>query len=153
VSVVVEKEGFRRWTGEVTLAAGAERSVQADLEPLPKATPKPIAARSAVPTPQGVKPGDLVPMGPDVTPPKRISGDASVTPPSRPKQKGSISVILEFIVNEDGSVGQIQVNQSGGDELDHACLKTVSGWKYSPANLKGTPVKVRQQAKFTFEYR
>jgi TonB family protein len=100
-----------------------------------------------------VKPGDLVPVTPDVILPKKVSGDAPSPPSNRSKFKGSISVLVGFIVREDGTVSDARVVQSGGDALDQACLGAIVKWKYVPASLQGVPVKVQQQARFTFEFR
>jgi TonB family protein len=148
VVVTVEKDGFQRWTQEITARAGGSQSVRADLQI--------VAPQSAAPTPPpvaAVKPGDLVPVTPDVVLPKKLSGDAPSPPSSRPKLKGSISVLVGFIVKEDGTVTDPRVEQSGGDALDQACLAAILKWRYVPASLQGVPVKVQQQARFTFEFR
>jgi TonB family protein len=139
-AVTLDKEGFLPWQREVSLAAGASQSLRAQLEPVPQATP--------VPAPK-VKAGDLVPLTPEVTPPKKVSGES----PKAPRQKLSGSVLLEFVVNDDGTVSQAKVVESAGETLDRLCLDTISRWRYQPASLNGIPVKVLQRAKFTFQIR
>jgi TonB family protein len=147
LSVTVEKEGFKPWKRDVTIGAGGAQTLRAELEPVAAVVPSPSV--SAAPA---LKTGDLVPLTPDVVPPRKISGDAPAAP-SAPKQKGTLSVVVEFVVNDDGTVGGVRVVQSGGDALDRAALGAVSGWRYVPATLQGVRVKVQQRAKFTFEYR
>jgi TonB family protein len=147
LSVAVEKEGFKPWRRDVilfsrglTLEARLDRLVM-ETPPAPKPTP--------TPTPPGVKAGDLVALGPDVTPPKRVAG-GSPRVPSGSKQKLTGSVVVEFVIDEDGRVRDERVVESAGNALDASCLEAVRAWRYEPATTQGVKVKVLQRSKFTF---
>jgi len=139
--VEVRKEGFKPWSGEVILTAGDQASVQAPLEALPTAAPA---------TPAPVRRGDHVPMTPDVTPPKRVAGSS----PSLPRGvRPPASVLVEYVVTEEGRVTGARILESGGAELDRASLEAVSGWRFEPAWLNGVQVKVTRSVRFTFQRR
>jgi TonB family protein len=143
VSLVVERDGFKTWKKDLVLVAGSMK-LAARLERLPQE-----AAAKPTPTPAGVKAGDLVPLGPDVTPPKRRSDDQPEVPRNAPKASGS--VLVEFVVDEDGRTTDAKVTESAGAILDAACLDAVKRWRYTPASTQGVKVKVVQRARFTFQ--
>jgi TonB family protein len=151
VSVGVHKEGYRPWTQEVSLPAGESVRLQAQLEAIPPPaaeTPPPAA-----PTPPPLKRGDLVALTPDVKPPRRTGGDSPGMPRSGPRPRLPASVLLEFVVTEDGGVRDIRVVESGGDVLDRACSEAVARWRYEAAVKDGIEVSVTQRARFTFQSR
>ncbi len=145
VAVVVEKDGFLPWRGDVTLRNGATESLLAKLEPIPVALPSPPPAAR-------VKTGDLIPLTDDVTPPKKISGESPRLPSSRAGLKSS-SAIVEFTVTEDGAVQEPRIVESAGAALDRACLEAVHRWRYAPATKDGVRVKVVQRTRFRFEFK
>jgi protein TonB len=49
-------------------------------------------------------------------------------------------VILEAIVNEEGTVKEVKVLRSVNPVLDREALAAVRQWKYEPVVLNGTPV-------------
>jgi periplasmic protein TonB len=61
-------------------------------------------------------------------------------------------VILEAIVDEEGSVIQIKV-LSGHILLRDAALEAVKRWKYSPTILNGEPIKVQSAITINFNLR
>jgi TonB family protein len=63
------------------------------------------------------------------------------------------SVLVEFVVTEDGTVVEPQVLESAGDVIDGACLRAVGDWRYEPARKDGVEVRVKQRARFTFRER
>jgi TonB family protein len=142
--VEVRKDGFKPWSSEVTLAPGEQASLQARLEPLPAAAPP---SPTAAPV---VRRGDLVPMTPAVTPPKKLAGNS----PSLPRgSKTPVSVLVEYVVTEEGRVTGARILESGGAELDRACVEAVSGWRFEPAWLNGVQVKVTRTVRFSFRDR
>jgi serine/threonine-protein kinase len=147
-SISVEKDGFKPWRKDLKLAPGKQETLEARLEPVPRETPAPPVAA----TPPPLRTGDLVPLTPDVTPPKKLSGD-SVTLRTKLPKKFNGSVVVEFIVDEDGKVRDPKVVESAGAAIDAPCLDAVKTWRYEPATLRGTRVKVQQRTRFTFQSR
>jgi serine/threonine-protein kinase len=146
--IIVEKSGYRRWRREMTLASGEAKELHATLEAAPaaRATPPPT------PPPPATKTGDLVALTPDVTPPRRLSGNGPDLPRNTAGFK-STTVVVEFVVTEDGDVKDPKVIEPAGDARDNACLQAVSRWRYTPATKDGVRVRVIQQARFRFEAR
>jgi TonB family protein len=63
----------------------------------------------------------------------------------------SRSVVVSFVVTEEGDVADPNVVESGGSRvLDEAVLTAVRSWKFSPAVKRGIKVKVRITHKQTF---
>jgi len=62
-------------------------------------------------------------------------------PPLAAKAHVQGSVILEAVVDEEGSVSTLKV-LSGHPLLVEAALQAVRQWKYSPTVLNGEPVSV-----------
>ncbi len=120
-------------------------------EPTPKHPPHaPPAARVTRTAPPSSRPAP-VPAPPEkVTPPKRLSGRSPKLPRGTPLPA---SVLVEFVVREDGTVGEARVAESGGEALDVVCLEAVRDWRYQPAKTGGVAVSYRQQHRFTFRDR
>ena len=57
-----------------------------------------------------------------------------------PRTRGM--VILEVIVDVKGRVSSPKVLKGVSTDLDSAATKTVLGWRYLPATLRGKPVPV-----------
>ncbi len=144
VTVVVEKDGFRRWRKRLTLVSGRTEEVTARLQ----RTAAPGSAR-----PPAVAKGDLVSLAADVTPPRRLSGESPSYPDQAQKLKLGGSVLLEFLVTEHGEVKEPKVLESAGEVLDNVSIEAVSRWRYQPAVKAGVKVKVKQRARFTFKAR
>ena len=52
-------------------------------------------------------------------------------------------VRVRFIVNEDGSVSDIEVTESKPRRIfDDAVLRSVAGWRFKPGTVGGVPVKI-----------
>jgi len=150
-TVLVLKAGFEPWSREVALEAGGVQRLSARLENRASSAPAPLPADST-PTPPTVKTGDLVPVSDAVTPPRRISGP-NPNVPSSVIGRGQSSAVVEFTVDESGSVTDPRIVESAGDVLDKACLDAVARWRYEPAVTQGVRVKVVQRATFRFERR
>jgi outer membrane biosynthesis protein TonB len=119
--------------------------------PLPAATAQlppgevPAAAPVAAPVDQKVYEEDAV----DVKP-RRVSGASAPYPDWGPKlaRGQKVSITASFVVNEEGDVTDIRVEQGGG--VLEAILLEISRWKYEPGRRGGVPVKVRVRWKHTF---
>jgi TonB family protein len=52
------------------------------------------------------------------------------------------NVILEIIINRDGTVGEVSVRRGLGAGLDERAIEAVRQWKFAPARRLGEPVDV-----------
>lgn len=58
---------------------------------------------------------------------------------------GAGAAKLEFVVNPDGSVGEIQVNRAAGTDSERVAVETVKKWTFYPACLLDVPIAFRMQ--------
>jgi len=59
-------------------------------------------------------------------------------------------VIVEFIVNKEGSVESAEVIKSANDQLDEIVMNAVKALKFKPGEQRGKPVKVKIKIPITF---
>jgi serine/threonine protein kinase len=122
--------------------------------PTPTPTPLPIVLlppQSWPPTPSPPPIDPRVYEEDEVdTAPRRISGASASYPDWGPKlaRGEKVSITASFVVNEQGDVTEIRVEQGGG--VLEAILLEISRWKYEPGRRAGRPVKVRVSWKHTF---
>jgi periplasmic protein TonB len=62
-------------------------------------------------------------------------------------------VVLEIVVQRDGSVGDVKVVQRLGSGLDERAVAAVRQWRFSPARRYGTPVDVIVEVAVEFKLR
>ncbi len=97
--------------------------------------------------------GDVV-MTDDLVdvPPKPVSTGSFKYPPSAKKQGVEGYVVLSILVNDDGSVSQLQVLESHPNGIfDNAAIQGVRLWHFEPAKYKGDTVKVWAKQKIRFD--
>lgn len=112
---------------------------------LPAPTPTPQPTIAPTPTPVAVakaKEGDLVEI-PDVWPEPIFTPKPSY-PPLAARQKLGGTVILRVLVDETGTVRDVQVLRGIKPDLglDAAAVSAVKNWRYKPALKDGVRVKV-----------
>ncbi|MET0552380.1 MAG: energy transducer TonB [Vicinamibacteria bacterium] len=73
--------------------------------------------------------------------PKKVTHVNPTFPPSARGGKGGV-VVLTTVIGTDGRIGQIQLLESAGQELDLSAIGAVGGWRYTPVLLDGEPVPV-----------
>ena len=56
-----------------------------------------------------------------------------------------------FVVTPSGEVTEIQIRESGGQQLDSAVMAALAKRKYTPGSKKGVKVKVRVTFRQTFQ--
>jgi protein TonB len=63
--------------------------------------------------------------------------------------------MVEAVVREDGSVGQVQVTRSLDQTfgLDQEAIKAVRRWRFAPGTRFGQPVPVLVEIELTFTLR
>ncbi len=142
-------DGHARWAGAVEVTAGRQVSLEAPLAPLAAAT------ATTAPTPEPVdttrvyenKAGDVDHLA------RKKSGDSPSYPSGRaPRLKSGerVSVTFSFVVTETGEVEGLTVEESAGKVIDDVVVEAVGTWKFEPATIRGTPVRVRIVRKQTF---
>jgi TonB family protein len=89
--------------------------------------------------------------GGGVTAPRQIRrSDPTYTDSARRARAGG-TVLLRFIVNEDGSVSNLTTAQPPlGFGLDEQAARMADRWQFSPATLEGQPVKADIRAETSF---
>jgi TonB family protein len=145
--IEITKDGFEPWTGTLVVVRGKKARIEAHLRPLVKATPTPP------PQPEQVDPNRTYDQGDVDTPPRQTSGTSASYPKDAPKLKSgqSVSVGGTFVVTANGEVTEIQIRESGGQQLDTAVMAALAKRKYTPGSKKGVKVKVRVPFRQTFQ--
>lgn len=100
------------------------------------------------PPPDGKNPRDL----PQLSPEKKTAGDVHAPeytfrlfpeyPPQARHEKQEGKVVVESIIEKDGSVSNPRVLEHQPLGLDVSALYAICGWRFKPATLKGEPVRV-----------
>lgn len=62
-------------------------------------------------------------------------------------------VVLEIVVQRDGSVGAVRVRQGLGSGLDERAIEAVRQWRFAPARRLGQPVDVMVEVAVEFRLR
>lgn len=81
-------------------------------------------------------------VGGEVTAPIKIAGAAPVYTELARRAHISGAVIVEAIIDEQGNVTNPRVLRGLPMGLDRSAVETIQTWKFTPARLKGKPVKV-----------
>ena len=122
-----------------------------------------LAVTAAAPPPLPVAaPPAVVPSPPPIPRPPRIytSADADVVSPQAIRQELPAFVgpmilakqgAIEVIIDETGTVELARMVLSVSAPYDSLALKAAQGWRYSPATVRGTPVKYRKLVHVTIK--
>jgi TonB family protein len=107
----------------------------------PEASPVFVAV-----TPRGpehvLAPLDAFTAGDDIQRPKLVTRVEPRYPEALRRDKKSGMVVIQAIVNADGSVGPATVVRHSDPEFDDSALEAVRQWRYEPAVLREKPVRV-----------
>jgi TonB family protein len=91
--------------------------------------------------------------GSGITPPrllKEVKGDYT----EEARRAGIAGdVLLEIVVNRDGSVGEVRVLQGLRGGLNERAIQAVRQWRFAPATRKGVPVDVVVEVAMAFSLR
>jgi len=94
---------------------------------------------AAPPPPQGPK--EPRPVGGVILPPKKIVDVSPIYPPIALAARKAGLVILQAVIDEDGSVREVRVLRS--DPLfDQAAMDAVKQWRFTRPTLNGQPIPV-----------
>jgi TonB family protein len=142
-------------TEEPTAAPVAIAPTEAPPTPVPAAptfTPPPTHV-PLVAAPPAVKEGDLVELDGDVIPPEPIYNPKPAYPPVAERQRIEGTVLLEVLVDENGSVQDLHLLRGVKPDLglDAAAADAVRTWRYRPATKGGVRVKVRTTLAINFK--
>jgi protein TonB len=79
-------------------------------------------------------------IGGQIQPPTLVRRVEPTYPPTAVSARLQGIVILEAVVDEEGTVKDVKVLRSVNPLLDREALAAVRQWRYSPVVLNGTPV-------------
>ena len=90
--------------------------------------------------------------GKDVLMPKVVRNVKPNYTASALKARIEGNVVMEAVVREDGSVGDVKVTKSLDTEhgLDEEAVKAMKKWEFKPGTKDGKPVPVGVQVEMTF---
>jgi TonB family protein len=151
--LLLEREGYLPQVHARQARAGEPLVLEAQLAPVPTeqapapSTRPPVTLAAAPPEPEPVNMGEVL------TPPRRVSGDVARYPDEARRLQMEGSVLVDVVVEPNGSVGAVRVLESAGSILDHAVSEAVRTWRFEPARVEGQPVRVRWQFRQTFRPR
>jgi periplasmic protein TonB len=100
----------------------------------------PVGDPVIAPPPTSVR-KDPVPVGGVIRPPTRVLYVEPVYPHIALAARKEGTVILQAVIDENGSVREVKVLRSI-QLLDDAAVRAVSQWKFTPTLLNGVPVPV-----------
>jgi TonB family protein len=126
--------------------AGEPLVLEARLVP---AAPDAKLAEPEPPTPPPAS-SEPVDLGEVMTPPRLVSGEAARYPEAARRLQIEGSVLVDVVVEPDGTVGRVNVLESAGSILDLAVITAVRSWRFEPARVEGQAVRVRWQFRQTF---
>ncbi len=113
-----------------------------------KANEAPVAQRAATDAPEPAKfktasGAEMVPVrvGSDIKEPIKTKNVAPVYPPEAQRAGVQGAVIIEAVIDTDGTVKQARVLRSVPG-LDESAVNAVRQWEYTPTLLNGAPVPV-----------
>ncbi len=86
--------------------------------------------------------GQIKTVGGEVTRPKLLNRIEPSYPDKVRKEKVSGQVIIQAVIEKDGTVGRASVVRPVHPELDAAALEALRQWRYEPARQNGKPVAV-----------
>ena len=117
-------------------ASGSGESLPSIDAPVAAANTDALAAAS-----HAKGPSAPLPVGGDVKPAQLVRSVPPVYPPIAKSQRISGNVTLDALIDPSGNVAELKV-LSGPPLLHRAALDAVKQWKYSPAQLDGTPTSM-----------
>jgi len=59
--------------------------------------------------------------------------------------------IAEFIIDENGNVASVEITKSSDPVFEQPTIEAIRGWKFSPGQKDGRPVKTRSRVKMPYQ--
>ena len=91
--------------------------------------------------------------GADITPPTLVKEVRPVYTEAARRQAIEGDVVLEIVVRQDGSVGNVRVRRSLGAGLEQKAIEAVRQWRFAPAKRRGAAVDVVVDVSVGFKLR
>lgn len=91
--------------------------------------------------------------GADITPPTLVKEVRPTYTDAARRQSIEGDVVLEIVVRQDGSVGNVRVRRSLGAGLEQKAIDAVHQWRFSPAKRRGAVVDVVVDVSVEFKLR
>jgi TonB family protein len=85
-----------------------------------------------------------------VTAPRTIYAPDPQYPEKERKARHRGTVVVELVVDTEGSTRNVTVIRPLGRDFDQAAVDAVRNWKFSPATRDGQPVAVRIKVEVSF---
>jgi len=158
--VRIERKGYLPWQDTVSTRSGETLEVDAMLTRDGRAARAPSSAPPPPPPPPPTKVpaeepavalGTLFERGDaGVIDPKCVECPAAAYPEAARRRGVEGLVELSYVIDENGAVRDITVQESGGELFDDNVTRTVQKWRYQPATKDGVPVKIRWVQRFRF---
>ena len=101
--------------------------------------------------PPPVEPTGPIRVGGDVKPPVKINAPAPQYTEIARKARIQGVVIVEAIIEKDGTVSNVKVLKGLPMGLDQAAVDAVKSWRFQPATLNGKPVAVIYNLTINFQ--
>ena len=86
--------------------------------------------------------GEIKTIGGAVTQPKLVHPVEPRYPDNARKEKVTGQVVVQAVIEKDGTVGRATVIRPVSTDLDAAAVEAVRQWRYEPAKQNGKPVAV-----------
>jgi protein TonB len=83
--------------------------------------------------------------------PVAIVAPPPVIPPYLQDQEINSSVVIEFLVNNQGVATPRLIGSSGNEELDAVALETVKKWQFRPAEQNHKPIDAKVRLRINFQ--
>lgn len=74
-----------------------------------------------------------------------------VYPKELAEKKVSGTVVVDFVVEVDGSVSAVRAIRAANDKFEEEAIACVKQWKFKPAIKDGKPARARMQVPITFD--
>jgi TonB family protein len=143
--VEIALDGHETWSSTLDVAAGDTGRVDVRLQPRPaaKRIPEPVDVSRVYPN----EPGQVDTLA------RRLSGASPAYPSARAPRLRSgqrVSVLVRFVVTDQGEVTDVAVVESAGKIVDDVVVAAIRSWKFEPATRRGVRVKVETSFRQTF---
>ena len=89
-------------------------------------------------------------LGKEVVPPKVTKHISPEYPEKLRKKKITGTVIISFVVDENGVPQQLEVRESSHPGFNSPALSAVSQWRFSPGQVDGRPTPMATSAEVSF---
>lgn len=83
--------------------------------------------------------------------PVAVVAPPPVIPPYLQDKDINASVVIEFLVNNQGAATPRLIGSSGNEELDAIALETVKKWEFKPAEQNHKPIDAKVRLRINFQ--